>query len=480
MHNRKTVFFQGQIETALKKFKADLDLRLKKVFAVLRIQSHLTGAGIRKCEGYLPLELFYVLTNLAFMHLKTVHDLISRPLKSLIQAGKDTFYRFKNSEWSWQSFHGRFLQYLGKRLQWDSTEKENCFILDTSILAKRGKRFENLSFVYDPSQGKTVTGYEILVLGLLTPRNFFPLDVGHHVSKTAPAGAGTTKPLRPRGNLARRLHEATALTKPELAVKMLKRARRQGIAALYLLVDAWFTSAKFFLAVRHLGLEAIGRLKRDRTRFQEDGAWYTLDELYQRHKHRLVKDPALGLSLVQVPVTCGNGLKAGIVLAKGYKEPQLESRPQDRKKAEPSWTAFLSTAQGLAAREVVLKYIGRWSIEVFFKEAKQRLGLGKEQGLSFAAQVFSITLAFCRYSLLAYLLEQEAQPQTIGSMFRQLEAESGALTYLTRLWRYFASLIKNCLDTLGRLCPPGPSFRAYLDIIANTFKEFSPLQGCET
>ena len=73
-------------------------------------------------------------------------------------------------------------------------------------------------------------------------------------------------------------------------------------------------------------------------------------------------------------------------------------------------------------------------------------------------------MAFCRYSLLAYLLEQEAQPQTIGSRFRQLEAESGALTYLTRLWRYFAALIKNCLDTLGQFCPPGPSFRAYLEL----------------
>ena len=55
------------------------------MFAVLQIQSHLTGAGIRKCEGFPPAHLLFVLTNLVFLHIKTVHDLLHRPLKSLFQ-----------------------------------------------------------------------------------------------------------------------------------------------------------------------------------------------------------------------------------------------------------------------------------------------------------------------------------------------------------------------------------------------------------
>jgi hypothetical protein len=57
---------------------------------------------------------------------------------------------------------------------------------------------------------------------------------------------------------------------------------------------------------------------------------------------------------------------------------------------------------------------------VFFKEAKQRLELGHEQGHSFAAQVFSVLKAFLGYSLLAYLLEKDEQSETIGDIFRQL------------------------------------------------------------
>ncbi len=37
---------------ALKNFCPDLELSLKELFAGLHIYSHLTGAGIRQCEGF--------------------------------------------------------------------------------------------------------------------------------------------------------------------------------------------------------------------------------------------------------------------------------------------------------------------------------------------------------------------------------------------------------------------------------------------
>ena len=479
MHNRKLALFQGQIETALKKFRADLELRIKELFAGLHIQSHLTGAGIRKGEGFSPRHLLFVLTNLPFLHLKTVHDLLQRPLHRLFLAQKDTFYRFKKAEWSWGPFYRRFLAHLGRRLHWSRTARENCLILDTSVLPKRGKKLENLTFVYDHSQGKTVKGYEILTLGLLTPDNFYPVNFGHHFSQTAPAQTPEARPLKARGEVARRLRDAR-LTKPALAVKMLEKALAQGRPARYLLVDAWFTSPSFCRRVQDLGLHVIGRLKRDHTRYYQGGVGYTLTQLYQAYKHLLVKDRDLGLSLLRVPVTCGNGLPGAIVFTKGYQEPDLETRPGGKIKAQPPWAAFFTTALSLAAAPVVKKYIGRWSIEVFFKEAKQRLGLGQEQGQSFAAQVFSVTQAFFRYSLLAYLLEHDDHSQTIGDIFRQLEEETGKLTFLERLWQYFASLLNTVLDTLTAFGDPGRQFRAYLYSISNTFKEFTPLQGCET
>jgi hypothetical protein len=126
---------------------------------------------------------------------------------------------------------------------------------------------------------------------------------------------------------------------------------------------------------------------------------------------------------------------------------------------------------------VVQKYLGRWSIEVFFKEAKQRLGLGQEQGRSFAAQVFSITQAFFRYSLLAYLLEHDDQSQTIGEMFRQLEEETGKLTFLERLWQDLATFLKTFLSTLANFCDSVPQLRAYFETYTNFFNKLPPLRG---
>ena len=480
MHNKKLARFQGQIETALKKFREGLELRIKKLFVALRIKSHLTGAGLRKCKGADVGHLLFVLTNLAFLHIKTVHDLLWRPLQDFCQARKDTLYRFKKAEWSWGAFYRRFISHLGRRLDWEQTRQDNCLILDTTTLPKRGKCMENLSFVYDHTQGKTVIGYEVLTLGLLTPRNFYPLNFGYHFSKSTPKGAREAQPQKARGNLARRLKEGRELTKPALALKMLKEALGQGIPALYLLVDAWFTSPKFCQDVKDLGFQIIGRLKRNHTLYYLGSRAYTLKELYQAYQHQLVKAPALGLCLTRVPVNCGNGLKGAIIFTKGYKEPDLETLPGGKIKAEPSWTAFFTTDLSLTATQVVEKYISRWAIEVFFKETKQRLGLGQEQGHSLAAQVFSVTQAFFRYSLLAYLLEQDEQAQTIGDLFRQLEEETGKLTFLERLWQYLVTFLKTVLNTLAHFCDPGPQFRAYLDIIVNAFNKFFPFEVCET
>jgi SRSO17 transposase len=100
-------------------------------------------------------------------------------------------------------------------------------------------------------------------LFVLTNLVFLHLKTVHDLLKrqTAPVEVREARPLKTRGDLARRLRDAK-LTKPALALKMLKAALAQGIAAGYLLADAWFTSPKFCQGVRDLGLQVSGRLQR--------------------------------------------------------------------------------------------------------------------------------------------------------------------------------------------------------------------------
>ena len=223
------------------------------------------------------------------------------------------------------AFYRRVILFLGRRLHWSRSAVDNCLILDTTILPKRGKSLENPTWMYDHGRGKTVKGYELLVMALLTPGNLFPLDFGFHFSKHALPGARQSQLRRPPGYLARNL-KAAQRTKIELSIQRLTQALVQGIKATRLLVDAWFTSPKFCKAVRDLGLHVIGRLKADGTLYTHEGQTYNLRQLYRACRHLLTAVPEMGLRVLRGPVRCSNGPSGAIVLARGYRESDLDPK----------------------------------------------------------------------------------------------------------------------------------------------------------
>jgi hypothetical protein len=106
--------------------------------------------------------------------------------------------------------------------------------------------------------------------------------------------------------VAKRIREAQSLSKPKLAVKMLKEALAKGIPASYLLIDSWFASPKLFKKVLGLKLHVIGRLKDTKTLYLHQNQRFRLSKLYDVIKDRLVKDSELGCLITSVPVRCGN------------------------------------------------------------------------------------------------------------------------------------------------------------------------------
>ncbi|MCJ7819051.1 MAG: hypothetical protein MUP25_04435 [Syntrophales bacterium] len=100
----------------------------------------------------------------------------------------------------------------------DPGRRDNCLILDTNSLFKRVQSLKNLTWVYDHCRGKSVIGYELLTLAILTPGNLFPLDFVFHFSKHALAEARQGQPRWPRGYLPRHL-KAGRRTKIELSLQ---------------------------------------------------------------------------------------------------------------------------------------------------------------------------------------------------------------------------------------------------------------------
>ncbi len=82
MDTTKRASLQGQMGPVLRTSLSALDLRMKKLFPVLRVRSHPTAAGIRKWDGYAPIHLLmFVLVTLAFLKITSVHELMKHAEK---------------------------------------------------------------------------------------------------------------------------------------------------------------------------------------------------------------------------------------------------------------------------------------------------------------------------------------------------------------------------------------------------------------
>lgn len=74
-----------------------------------------------------------------------------------------------------------------------------------------------------------------------------------------------------------------------------------------------------------------------------------------------------------------------------------------RKKAEPGILGLITDDPNLSAIQIIRTYGDRWSIEVFFKDGKQLLGLGQYQNASLEAAVTHLHLVCFAYALLTHV-----------------------------------------------------------------------------
>lgn len=85
-------------------------------------------------------------------------------------------------------------------------------------------------------------------------------------------------------------------------------------------------------------------------------------------------------------------------------------------------------------------YSTRWSIEVFFKESKQHLGLGKCQAQDFDAQIAATTLCMLQYNLLS-TVKRFNDYETLGGLFRATQKDALKLTISEQIWLIITELL---------------------------------------
>ena len=86
-------------------------------------------------------------------------------------------------------------------------------------------------------------------------------------------------------------------------------------------------------------------------------------------------------------------------------------------------------------------YAIRWTIEVFFKESKQLLGLGKCQSNDFDAQIADTTLAMIRYTILSYEKRIRCY-QTLGGLFKEAKEQTREGLLSERIWGQMIQILR--------------------------------------
>jgi predicted nucleic acid-binding Zn finger protein len=394
-----------------------------------------------KQRGYSFESIFSCLICLPFLGLQTVHSFTGSEMAKHIEARKDAFYRLKNNPGiCWRVvlwlFGLKFIK-LATAQGESNNDATRCLIFDDSSLPKTGRYIEKVSRIWDHVLNRCILGYKLLAMGYWDGTSFIPLDFSLHREK----GKNASKPFglkrkeyrkqyrkkREKGTHSWERAKEADMSKIESALKMFWRAISQGVKVDYVLMDSWFTCEAFVRAVRRVKKQTvhlIGMYKTPKTKFNYLNQRLTHSQI--RNKLGKVKRcRKLRLHYNEAMVDC-NGVPIKMFFS--------------RQGNNGKWRVFITTDTELSFIRMIETYQIRWTVEVFFKEAKQLLGLGRCQSNDFDAQIADTTITMIQHMLLTLKYRFEHY-ESKGALFNRVREGIIQSRLDERLWGLFVELI---------------------------------------
>jgi len=446
--------------TVLPALTADLlqasGILIDNIFAILwqriGIKTLLNRCGFSKRSGRPIDEVIYTLSLWLWLKKESIGMFAREGLQGM---GKDVLYDTLNREdLNWRKHH----EQIARKALASYQAKDSAFVVDDTVVRRFGRKMPGISSHFDHTLGRHVMGPQVVTLGLASEEGFVPLDSELFISQAK------VQPLQQsfqdgRSIVAKRYRIAQSQSKPEMVASMIRRALRAGIEASYLLADAWFGSKTMIRLSQETSLVAILRMKKNKMKYRiseyVEGVMVRQEldanSLY-RHSVRKKWQTIAGqgyqakmvdaeLNLAESPKAPEQWVKVRLLFVRGAID---KTKTQIGKH---DWVVFLCTDTALSATEILQRYAMRWAIEVYFKEAKQHLGLLKEQSNHYAAYIASIHLAAIRFCLLA-IAKQMQGANSIAQMRQRVCSNSTDISFASKLWQVFRAIISGALDEL--------------------------------
>lgn len=296
-------------------------------------------------------------------------------------------------------------------------------ILDDSKKGKRGEHMEAVGWTRDPLSGGSMRGHQYVKATLRFRGHTIPLGTRLYVKKEQCPALGV--PFKKTTQLAADLIE---VFNPPPGVRV------------RVLFDSFYLCPAVVNACRRKGFRFVSTLKRNRNLFRNGRklkAGRYGRNLFRRRKTRTLKRSKAGRTAAYRYVDAGwlHVSRLGPVHV-------IFSRKRGDRKA----LGIVTDDPELSAAGMVTTYADRWSIEVFFKDAKQLLGLGQYQNRPYGAAVTHLHLVMFAYALLTHLAIDRAGAQ--GQRKQAVRPSTRALQNELRriVWEDLATYLKELPD----------------------------------
>ena len=392
---------------------------IRNFFTRFYVSSALKAANAYKKKGIPVMEIFQYLFLLIFSNRSMYMNLISG--RNTPAFAKDTVYRFmKMIQINWIRFTtilaGRIIKEAIRPL--DSEERVNVLIIDDSMFERnRSKKVELLAKVYDHARRAYKFGFRMLTLGWSDGNTFLPVNSILLSSENKKNRINEAKSIDKRtvGYKRREL----SMQKGTIAMlELLKAAKSSSIPAEYVLFDSWFSFPGTLHAVKEIGYDVIGMVKKTpKMFFRYNGEDMSLISIYNRNKKRRGRSKYL-LSVTVDVVKDGAVIPAKVVYI----------RNRNKRK---EYLCLISTDVMLSEEEIIRIYGKRWDIEVFFKVCKSYLNLSKEcRSMSYDAMTAHTAVVFTRYMMLSLENRESNDERSLGELFLYFSDEMSDITWI--------------------------------------------------
>ena len=409
---------------------------------ILKIGKYHSVFSSAKQKGISSLLLIQILISFPFIEQKSVHGFTLSYWNQFVGFGKDAYYRLKkNPMINWRCLlTGVVKQVLKTLKERESTASINkssvrAFIFDDTPIAKTGQSIEGVSRVWNHVINKSILGYQLLVMGLYDGSMFIPINFTFHrekgKNKKNPFGLRPKhykiqyKKKRDKSTFGAERKKELDTTKIASTIKMIKHAVKKGITADYVLTDSWFSCWAIVETSLANGLEFIGMFSKVKTLFTYNNKRLTYKEIRAINKKNIKRNKRFNLYYIRTVVDW-NGQKVVLYFT--------------RRGKRGNWKTIISTDLKLNFNDTVEIYQIRWSIEVFFKESKQMLRLGKSQSNDFDAQIADTTITMIQYIFLA-LRNRIDKYESLGKLFENTKEDVIELRLQERLIALLIAII---------------------------------------